>query len=276
MDPSRVDALRFLRTLDQAAATTEPAHRRTLLTTALGTWGGSPLEGVGSPALTAEWGPLLTERYLFAVEQRIDLDGGLVPDARLIAELTDLVSQHPLRESLWERLVRVLARSGRRAEALSRYAGLRALLADELGVEPGEDLRRLHAELLAADAEPAARTEVPRQLPFDVAGFTGRGPELAELDRLRPAARPASSSSKAPPASARRRWPCTGPTASGTGSPVASCSSTCAGTPRAPPSRRRRRWPASCARSASRPRRGLPQWRNAPACCAAGWRAAAR
>jgi DNA-binding SARP family transcriptional activator/tetratricopeptide (TPR) repeat protein len=186
VEPSRVDALRFLRTLDQAAAATEPAHRRTLLTTALDAWGGTPLEGVGSPALTAEWGPLLTERYLFAVEQRIDLDGGLVPDARLIAELTDLVSQHPLRESLWERLVRALARSGRRAEALSRYAGLRALLADELGVEPGEDLRRLHAELLAADAEPAARTEVPRQLPFDVAGFTGRGTELAELDRLPP------------------------------------------------------------------------------------------
>jgi DNA-binding SARP family transcriptional activator/tetratricopeptide (TPR) repeat protein len=186
VDPSRVDALRFLRTLDQAAAASEPGCRRELLTAALGAWGGTPLEGVGSPALTAEWGPLLTERYLFAVEQRIDLDAGIVPDARLIAELTDLVTQHPLRESLWERLVRVLARSGRRAEALARYAGLRALLADELGVEPGEDLRRLHAELLAADAGPAVGATVPRQLPFDVAGFTGRGPELAELDRLPP------------------------------------------------------------------------------------------
>ncbi|WP_410591470.1 BTAD domain-containing putative transcriptional regulator [Amycolatopsis sp. lyj-23] len=184
LDPSRVDALRFLRTLDQAAAA-EPGRRRDLLATALDAWGGVPLEGVGSPALAAEWGPLLTERYLFAVEQRIDLDAGLVPDARLVAELTDLVAQHPLRESLWERLVRALARSGRRAEALARYAGLRALLADELGVEPGEDLRRLHAELLAADTSPAGHT-VPRQLPFDVAGFTGRGPELAELDRLPP------------------------------------------------------------------------------------------
>ena len=186
VDPSRVDALRFLRTLDQAAAATEPAQRRDLLTSALAGWGGTPLEGVGSPALTAEWGPLLTERYLFAVEQRIDLDAGLVPDARIIAELTDLVAQHPLRESLWERLVRVLARSGRRAEALARYAGLRALLADELGVEPGESLRRLHAELLAADAGLAVGATVPRQLPFDVAGFTGREPELAELDRLPP------------------------------------------------------------------------------------------
>lgn len=72
------------------------------------------------------------ERYLFAVERRIDLDGGEVPDAELVAELTDLVAQHPLRESLWERLVRILARPGRRAEALARYARLRSLLAEEL------------------------------------------------------------------------------------------------------------------------------------------------
>ena len=188
LDPTRVDALRFLRLLDEAADIDDPAQRRELLAAALALWGGPPLEGVGSPSLTGEWAPLLTERYLFAVEQRIDLDAGLVPDARLAAELTDLVAQHPLRESLWERLVRVLARSGRRAEALARYAGLRALLAEELGVEPGTDLRRLHAELLAADAvttlepAPVPPADVPRQLPFDVASFTGRGPELAELD----------------------------------------------------------------------------------------------
>ncbi len=186
VDPAHVDALRFLRLLDEAADAGESGRRRELLTEALALWSGPPLEGVGSPSLAGEWAPLLTERYLFAVEQRIDLDAGLVPDSRLAAELTDLVAQHPLRESLWERLVRVLARSGRRAEALARYAGLRKLLAEELGVEPGSDLRRLHAELLAADAggtpEPSPRADVPRQLPFDVASFTGRGTELAELD----------------------------------------------------------------------------------------------
>jgi DNA-binding SARP family transcriptional activator/tetratricopeptide (TPR) repeat protein len=183
VDPDRVDALRFLRLADTAAAA-EPRRRREILAAALELVRGTPLEGVGSPTLVAEWAPLLTERYLSAVEQRIDLDAGLVPDARLAAELTDLVAQHPLRESLWERLVRVLARSGRRAEALARYARLRALLAEELGVEPGEELRRLHAELLAADEPAASRPGVPRQLPFDVARFTGRGTELAELDRV--------------------------------------------------------------------------------------------
>ncbi|MFE0026663.1 BTAD domain-containing putative transcriptional regulator, partial [Amycolatopsis sp. NPDC059021] len=190
VEPERVDALRFLGLVDVATESAEPDRRRAILTAALALWRGAPLEGAGSPALAAEWAPLLTERYLFAVEQRIDLDSGLVPDARLVAELTELVAQHPLRESLWERLVRVLARSGRRAEALARYAGLRELLAEELGVEPGEELRRLHAELLAAGegALPGngsgrpRRGGVPRQLPFDVASFTGREAELAALD----------------------------------------------------------------------------------------------
>ncbi|WP_244162585.1 AfsR/SARP family transcriptional regulator [Amycolatopsis regifaucium] len=182
--PAEVDALRFLNLLDEAAGS-EPAEERELLAGAIALWGGTPLEGVGSPTLADEWGPLLTERYLFAVERRIDLDTGVVADAELVAELTDLVGQHPLRESLWERLVRILARSGRRAEALAGYARLRSILAEELGVEPGAELRRLHAGLLAADVpgETAAPVSpVPRQLPFDVTGFTGRETELARLD----------------------------------------------------------------------------------------------
>ncbi len=194
LDPDRVDALRFLNLLDEASETPESTGKpvvtaeRALLAEAIGLWGGTPLEGIGSPTLADEWGPLLTERYLFAMERRIDLDTGNVSDAELVAELTDLVAQHPLRESLWERLVRILARSGRRAEALARYARLRSVLAEELGVEPGAELRRLHAELLAADAPAVAPAQqvshVPRQLPFDVTGFTGREPELSELDRL--------------------------------------------------------------------------------------------
>ncbi|MEC3973770.1 AfsR/SARP family transcriptional regulator [Amycolatopsis sp. H20-H5] len=184
LSPDRVDALRFLRLLDLAAETAHPAGERAVLAEALGLWAGPPLEGVGSPTLTEDWVPQLTERYLFAVERRIDLDAGHTADSDLAAELFELVAQHPLRESLWERLVVVLARSGRRAEALMRYAELRTLLARELGVEPGAELRRLHAELLAGDGEQASppRPQVPRQLPFDVSGFTGRGPELAELD----------------------------------------------------------------------------------------------
>jgi DNA-binding SARP family transcriptional activator/tetratricopeptide (TPR) repeat protein len=183
--PSEVDALEFLRLLDDATVEQDPVRERELLAAALELWRGTPLEGVGSPALAADWTPLLTERHLFAVERRIDLDAGLAPDSELAAELTELIAQFPLRESLWERLMRVLARSGRRAEALARYAQLREVLADELGVEPGDRLRTLHGELLAPGApRPRTAESLPRQLPFDVAKFTGREAEIAELDRF--------------------------------------------------------------------------------------------
>jgi DNA-binding SARP family transcriptional activator len=188
VDPSGVDALEFLRLLDDAAESEDPVRERGLLAEALALWRGTPLEGVGSAALTDDWAPLLTERHLFAVERRIDLDARLTPDSELAAELTELIAQHPLRESLWERLMRVLTRSGRRAEALARYAQLREVLSDELGVEPGDRLRSLHAELLSAGSVgstgPGAAGQMPRQLPFDVAGFTGREAEIEELDRI--------------------------------------------------------------------------------------------
>ncbi|MGC7096876.1 BTAD domain-containing putative transcriptional regulator [Amycolatopsis lurida] len=183
IEPDRVDALRFLRLLDDAMEQPDPVAERQSLTAALALWRGTPLEGVGSPALAEDWAPLLTERYLLAVERRIDLDAQAGEGTDLAAELTELIARFPLRESLWERLVAELARTGRRAEALARYAKLRALLAEELGVEPGASLRRLHLELLSAEAPPAPDTRevVPRQLPFDVTRFTGRDSELAEL-----------------------------------------------------------------------------------------------
>ncbi|MDI5976944.1 BTAD domain-containing putative transcriptional regulator [Amycolatopsis magusensis] len=188
IEPDRVDALRFLRLLDTAVEQPDPAAERRSLGEALALWRGTPLEGVGSPALAEDWAPLLTERYLLAVERRIDLDAAAGDDPDLAAELTELIARYPLRESLWERLVVELARTGRRAEALARYAKLRELLAEELGVEPGARLRRLHLELLSAGTEapaaPAVRDEVPRQLPFDVTRFTGRDAELAELDEF--------------------------------------------------------------------------------------------
>ena len=70
------------------------------------------------------------------------------------ARLNELLARHPLRESLWLRLLVALHRSGRRAEALERYQAIRVRLADELGVDPGSELRRVYADLLA-DRVPA-------------------------------------------------------------------------------------------------------------------------
>ncbi|GAA1967443.1 AfsR/SARP family transcriptional regulator [Amycolatopsis minnesotensis] len=186
IEPARVDVHRFLRVLEEAAGQPASSMERAMLGEALALWAGTPLESVPSPVLADEWTPLLVERFLVAVERRIDLDTGVTADADLVRELTELTGRHPLRESLWERLIKALARAGRGTEALARYAKLRELLLDELGVEPGPRLRGLHLELLTSDEEPARESlrSRPQQLPYDIARFTGRQAELAELDRF--------------------------------------------------------------------------------------------
>ncbi|MGO1057274.1 BTAD domain-containing putative transcriptional regulator [Crossiella sp. CA198] len=175
-----VDVHRFRDLLTRADHSTDPAAERALLDTALAQWHGQALESL--PLLAAEHEPRLTELRLRATERLADL----APDPGLADRLRTLLAAHPLREPLWERLIRVLAQTGRRAEALAEYAACRRLFAAELGVEPGPALRELHLELLADKDEPAP---VPRQLPFDIGHFTGRAGELTALDR---AARPGS------------------------------------------------------------------------------------
>ncbi|WP_407562466.1 AfsR/SARP family transcriptional regulator [Streptomyces sp. 184] len=102
------------------------------------------------------------------------------------AALAALAGRHPLRESLWARLLRVLDAAGRPAEALERYEAIRRRLAAELGVDPSPELRRVHARLLAAEAPPddRRRVPVPRQLPAANAAFAAREAETAALDAL--------------------------------------------------------------------------------------------
>jgi DNA-binding SARP family transcriptional activator/tetratricopeptide (TPR) repeat protein len=181
-EPDHVDALRFGRLLDEAAATPEQGAERSRLAAALALWRGTPFEGLRSDWLEQATAPALLERYLTALERRVDLDlaSGSRPDP---AELTELVDRYPLRESLWVRLLRVLDSAGRPAEALERYETIRRRLAEELGADPSPELRQVHADLLAGGAPPSGGV-VPRQLPAAVAGFAGRDGELAALDAL--------------------------------------------------------------------------------------------
>jgi DNA-binding SARP family transcriptional activator/tetratricopeptide (TPR) repeat protein len=191
-DADDVDALRFLRLVDSAFREREPVLQQPLLAQALALWRGAPFEDVPSPWLDESEAPRLVERYLTAVERRIDLDIAEGRYEALVGELTKLTAHHPLRESLWARMLIVLDRCGRRAEALVRYETIRRHIADELGADPGSELQRLHADLLAGDAlahpypvapdDPARPT--PRQLPADIDAFTGRVRYLKELDNL--------------------------------------------------------------------------------------------
>jgi DNA-binding SARP family transcriptional activator len=147
-DPERVDALMFLRLLNMASAAPDPATERTRLGEALNLWRGRPFDGVPSTWLAESKAPWLVERYLTALESRLDLDIAAGRHAELVVELSELTARHPLRESLWARLLIVLGRSGRRAEALARYETIRTRIAGELGVDPDPALQRLHADLL--------------------------------------------------------------------------------------------------------------------------------
>ena len=104
----------------------------------------------------------LTEARLVATEARIDADLALGREAGLISELEQLVLAHPLREHLRAQLMLALARSGRQAEALRSYQSARAVLGDELGLEPSEELRALEAAILQQDEAVVRRDTATR------------------------------------------------------------------------------------------------------------------
>ncbi len=201
IDPEHVDALRFVRLLDDAAQQPDVAAERASLAAALDLWRGDPFDGVDSEWLRVHQAPRLEERYLSGLERRIDLDLASGRHGDLTAELGSLTARHPWRESLWVRLLAALGRAGRHAEALEAYDTIRARIAAELGVDPSPDLRQAHADLVAGRAPgvahdagpPAAPLTTPRQLPAKIDRFAGRGDVLAELNGLLADSRRASS-----------------------------------------------------------------------------------
>jgi DNA-binding SARP family transcriptional activator len=185
--PEMVDALMFGQLLDAAVLAPDIDTERRHLAQALELWRGDPLDNLSSAwfdSLRAK----LVERYLAALERWIDLELAEGRHSELVPRLRELTSLHPLRESLWVRLLTALDRSGRQADALAAYESIRRRLAEDLGVDPGPDLRRIHTGLLgerSAPPEPAPTLEkgyvVPRQLPTDIDGFTGRTATLKAL-----------------------------------------------------------------------------------------------
>lgn len=182
----RVDLWRWERLTregGQALAAGRFAEARRSLAAALELCSGTPLGGAGGWWAEAERARLVDAR----VAAQEDLFDALlaVGDAAVpLPELVELVEHHPLRERLRAQLVLALGRAGRRSEALAAYQEGRRLLVEELGVEPGPVLRAAHRLALGDPAEPVATTRpvvVPGQLPPDLADFTGRTPEVAEV-----------------------------------------------------------------------------------------------
>ncbi|MEV6239787.1 BTAD domain-containing putative transcriptional regulator [Lentzea sp. NPDC051838] len=155
---------------------------------ALKLWRGTVLSNVSSDALHREDVPGLVEERLAVVERRIELDLNEGRSAELIAELRALTADHPLRERFWAQLMTALYRADQQAAALEAFRQVSDLLAEELGIDPGAGLRELHQSILRAEPALTGRRETatPRQLPPDLARFTGRSEDLARLDHLLP------------------------------------------------------------------------------------------
>ena len=118
---------------------------------ALALWRGEPLADLADEPFAAAEIRRLEDLRLRAAEMAIDADLAAGRHAELTGELDALVAEHPLRERLHAQRMLALYRAGRQSEALEAYRAARAELVEQIGVEPGAELQRLHEQILAHD-----------------------------------------------------------------------------------------------------------------------------
>ena len=219
--PGQPDAVAFEQDLGRARQlrkTGDLASAVVALNSALSLWRGIAFCGVPGPFAETER-VRLGELRSAAAEERADVLLSLGRHEEVVPDLTAMVADHPLRERMRGLLMIALYRCGRHAESLRVFAEGRRVLADELGIDPGSELSRIHQQVLTADPALAAPdgpapvpldgdatglgsalgdgrrrpraegmvTPVPAQLPLDAPGFTGRHEELAILQEMLPA-----------------------------------------------------------------------------------------
>jgi predicted ATPase/DNA-binding SARP family transcriptional activator len=185
LDPDMVDAVRFERLVGAGQALVsggETAAAEGRFRQALGLWQGRALADVCEVERLAREAARLEELRLAAVEGRVEADIALGLHGEVTGELEGLVAEYPLRERLWRLLVLALYRAERQADALAAYRRAREMLAAELGLEPGEELRRLEQAVLRQDVP--ASLSVRHNLPAPLTSFLGREQDMAGMERL--------------------------------------------------------------------------------------------
>jgi DNA-binding SARP family transcriptional activator len=177
---------------EQAQATGDHTRALANLDRAMKLWRGRPLEGI-------EVGDWLSSRLLALEERRwsimvswADLRIAIGHHDVMVPVLAEMVTQRPLEERAWELLIRARYAGGRTAEALSTYSQARQTFIDELGIEPGIGLRKLHTAILNGTVEigpspgpPGAEVitpgAVPHELPRRPPDFVGRDGVVSKL-----------------------------------------------------------------------------------------------
>jgi DNA-binding SARP family transcriptional activator len=181
VEPGMLDLDRFESLLHEAREA-NPAEAANILREALALFRGPPLAEVAQERFAHGEIARLQELRLVAFEERIEAELQLGRHGDLVGELEGLVAANPLRERLCRQRMLALYRCGRQAEALEAYQSARRTLVEELGLDPGRELRELHQAILRQDPslEPEARGAV-EVAPEAQGAFVGREPELAEL-----------------------------------------------------------------------------------------------
>ncbi len=149
---------------------------------ALSLWHGRALADLCDVEPLALEAARLEDLRLTVLEGRIEADVESGRHAEVIGELERLVAEYPVRERLWRLLVLALYRGERQADALAAYRRARTMLAAELGLEPGEELRRLEQAVLRQEV--AAVQPLRHNLPAPLTSFLGREGDLARLESL--------------------------------------------------------------------------------------------
>ena len=156
VDPDEVDVHRFrdlTRRGDAAMRRGEVSQACSLLRDALALWRGRPFADVAQHTGLAAEVARLEQEHVSAVEARIAADLADGRHHELVGELEGLTRVHPFRERLWGQLMVALYRTGCQAEALAAYQRARSILSEELGLEPGGELRRIESAVLNHEIE---------------------------------------------------------------------------------------------------------------------------
>ncbi|MGF7239194.1 MAG: BTAD domain-containing putative transcriptional regulator [Frankia sp.] len=167
-------------------------------TRALRLWRAAPLLDVPAEAVRGEFVPGLDRLRLQVLEDRFDAGLRLGHHQELVSQLLDATARNPLRERFHAQLMRALAGTGQRAQALRAYQEARMVLVDELGIEPGPEMRDIHQWILAGDG-PDSDDGAGVVLAADIPGASMAGALTAASDfpaaqaPARAAAEPAGS-----------------------------------------------------------------------------------
>ena len=182
-----VDAIRFEQLLDETRAALREGDARAAsaaVSAGLDLWRGDALLGLTEgPWLSSEAARLEALRE-DAVEEEFEVRLALGEQRELVPAIRAALEREPYRERLWGQLMLALYRSGRQADALEVFQEARSVLSEQLGLEPGPELRRLQDAILAHDpaVAPAVRTTERRgNLPVSATSFVGREDDVAQV-----------------------------------------------------------------------------------------------